>query len=215
MKTSFPRLYAIVDRAQIGDRHPAAVASDLVRAGVRLIQFRDKKATSRELYDLGRAVFDEARGGAAVFILNDRADVARAMGADGVHVGRDDLPVEMAREIIGPGRWVGHSTHDPDQVREADASSADYIAFGPIFATLSKENADPVVGLDGLRRAREATRKPLVAIGGITLENVLKVLEAGADSVAVISDLLRAPDVEARAREYLEVLASPRQTSCP
>jgi thiamine-phosphate pyrophosphorylase len=206
MKSPFPRLYAIVDRAQTGDRHPAAVAADLVRAGVRLVQYRDKRATSREMYEWGRAVLDEARRSGAVFILNDRADVARGMGADGVHVGRDDLPVEMAREILGAEKWVGHSAHDVDQVREADRSSADYVAFGPIFATLSKENPGPVVGLDGLRLAREATGKPLVAIGGISLENARRVLEAGADSVAVISDLLRAPDVEARAREYLELL---------
>jgi thiamine-phosphate pyrophosphorylase len=206
MKPILPRLYAIVDRAQLSDRHPAAAARELVRAGVRLFQYRDKQATSHELYEFSRAILDEVSREGVVFILNDRADIARAIGADGVHVGRNDLPVEMARAVMGPEKWVGHSTHDLDQVREAEAAPADYVAFGPIFATLSKEHPGPVVGLDGLRRARGATRKPLVAIGGITLENARQVIEAGADSVAIISDLLRAPDIGARAREFLQAL---------
>jgi len=141
-----------------------------------------------------------------MFIVNDRADVARAAGADGVHVGQEDLPVEMARQILGPDKWVGFSTHVLAQVVEADRSSADYVAFGPIFATASKERPDPVVGLDGLREARKATRKPLVAIGGITVQNARQVIEAGADSVAAIRDLLQAPDLAKRAGEFLKLV---------
>jgi thiamine-phosphate pyrophosphorylase len=132
-------------------------------------------------------------GDSVRLIMNDRADLCLAANFDGVHVGQDDLSPESVRKIIGSDRWLGVSTHNPEQLREADLTSADYVAIGPVFATSSKENPDPVVGLDGLRRARELTRKPLVAIGGITRANAASVIEAGADSVAVISDLLREP----------------------
>ena len=199
-----PRLYAIIGPAQAGGRSPVEVAAALLEAGVGLIQLRDKQASSGELYASARHVAECVRTGKAIFIVNDRADVARAVDADGVHVGQDDLPVESARAIVGPNKWVGCSTHNLEQVREAERSSADYVAFGPIFATASKENPDPVVGLIGLREARQAIRKPLVAIGGITLENARAVIEAGADSVAVISALVGAPDIRKRAEEFLE-----------
>jgi thiamine-phosphate pyrophosphorylase len=125
--------------------------------------------------------------------MNDRADLALVAGFDGVHVGQDDLSPEGARKVIGPELWLGVSTHTPEQVREADHSSADYIAIGPVFSTASKSNPDPVIGLEGVRRARQLTRKPLVAIGGITRANCRSVIEARADSVAVISDLMREP----------------------
>ena len=147
------------------------------------------------------------REAGGVFIVNDRADVARAVDADGVHVGQDDLPVESARALVGPGKLIGYSTHVLEQVREADRSTADYIAFGPIFPTASKENPDAVVGLEGLAEARKATRKPLVAIGGITLENARAVIEAGADSVAVIRGLLGAADITQRAKDFLKELS--------
>ncbi len=126
-------------------------------------------------------------------IMNDRADLCLAAGFDGVHVGQDDLSPEGARRVVGNGRIVGVSTHNLEQLKVADAGPADYIAFGPIFATSAKQNPDPVVGLEGLRAARAATRKPLVAIGGITRANVSSVIDAGADSVAVISDLVNSP----------------------
>jgi thiamine-phosphate pyrophosphorylase len=137
------------------------------------------------------------------FIMNDRADLCLVAEFDGVHVGRDDLSPESVRGIIGP-RWVGVSTHNPEQVKEADLTSADYLAIGPVFSTSSKGQPDPVVGLEGVRRARQATRKPLVAIGGITRGNAASVIEAGADSVAVISDLLRDP--RKSAEEFFRVL---------
>jgi len=206
MRSPFPRLYAIIDPAQTGQHSLAAVTEVLVSAGVRLIQYRDKRATSSELFETSRQIADLVRKAQGVFIVNDRADVARAVDADGVHLGQDDLPVELARRILSVGKWVGYSTHILAQVIEAEKSSADYIAFGPVFPTQSKENPDPVVGLEGLRKARQATRKPLVAIGGITVENARAAIEAGADSVAVISDLLKAADIGQRARQFLNVL---------
>jgi thiamine-phosphate pyrophosphorylase len=137
-------------------------------------------------------------------IMNDRADLCLAAAFDGVHVGQDDLSPEAVRAIIGPDRWLGVSTHNPEQLREADLTSADYLAIGPVFATSSKERPDPVVGLEGVRRARALTRKPLVAIGGITRANATSVIEAGADSVAVISDLLRDP--RKSAEEFFRIL---------
>jgi thiamine-phosphate pyrophosphorylase len=182
------------------------VAAVLLAAGVRLIQLRDKHASSGELCASAQRVAACVRQSKGMFIVNDRADIARAVDADGVHVGQEDLPVECARTILGRGKWVGYSTHVLEQVKEADRSSADYIAFGPIFPTASKENPDAVVGLDGLRAARQATRKPLVAIGGITVQNAPAAMEAGADSVAVIRGLLSAPDLGKRAEEFLNVL---------
>jgi thiamine-phosphate pyrophosphorylase len=206
MGFSLPRLYAILDAAQTGDRSLTEVCGILLAAGVRLIQYRDKQASSCQLYEAGRQLAEQVRRAGGLFIVNDRADVARAVGADGVHLGQDDLPVELARRSLEPGKLVGCSTHDLAQVREADQSSADYIAFGPIFPTQSKAKPDNVVGLAGLREARQATRKPLVAIGGITLAKAREVTGAGADSVAVIADLLQAVDIGARAREFLRVL---------
>ena len=206
MGFSIPRFYAILDAEQAGDRPLVVLCDLLLAAGVRLIQYRDKKASSRELFETSRQIAERVRSAGGIFIVNDRADVAQAAGADGVHVGQEDLPVELARRVLEPGKYVGYSTHHLEQVVAADWSSADYIAFGPIFPTESKTRPDPVVGLEGLREARRATRKPLVAIGGITLGNVRDVMDAGADSVAVIGDLLRASDVGARAREFLTVL---------
>ena len=207
MGHDFPRFYAILDPSQTLERPILEVCDILLAAGVRLIQYRDKHAASRTAFEHSVEIARRARAAGAWFIVNDRADIALASGADGVHVGQDDLPVELARKVVGAGRWVGYSTHSLEQIALADQTSADYIAYGPVFATTSKETPDPVVGIEGVRRARAATRKPLVAIGGITLENVSEVLEAGADSVAVISDLLRAPDIGARAKKYFEIAA--------
>ena len=207
MNITIPRLYAILDAAQLGERQPAAVVEALFRAEVRLIQYRDKAGSSRELFATGHIVAERAREAGAILIVNDRADIARALDADGVHLGQDDLTVESARLLLPAGKWVGCSTHTLAQVQKAERSSADYIAFGPVFPTRSKTAPDPVVGLHGLGEARKATTKPLVAIGGITLQNARTVIEAGADSLAVIADLLQAPDIGARAREFLEALS--------
>ncbi len=137
-------------------------------------------------------------------IMNDRADLCLAADFGGMHVGQEDLSPDSVRKIIGPERWLGVSTHNPEQLSEADLTSADYLAIGPVFSTSSKDKPDPVVGLEGVRRARQLTRKPLVAIGGITRANAASVIEAGADSVAVISDLLREPHKSAE--EFFRIL---------
>jgi len=180
-----------------------AAAEELAAAGCTLVQYRNKSGNARRMLDEAREL--RARLGASVrLIMNDRADLCLAAGFDGLHVGQDDLSAESARRIIGTARWLGVSTHNPEQLAEADKTSADYLAIGPVFATTSKANPDIVVGLEGVRRARELTRKPLVAIGGITRANARSVIEAGADSVAVISDLLRDP--RKSAEEFLRVL---------
>ena len=204
-----PRLYAILDADYLGDRPLEAVCGALLGAGVRWFQYRDKRGSSRRLFESTMRLLPMIRAAGGRLIVNDRADVALVSGADGVHLGQDDLTAEEARRVLKPGQTVGCSTHNLDQLRRADASAADYLAFGPIFATGSKDRADPVVGLDGLARAREATSKPLVAIGGITVENARAVIEHGADAVAVIAGLLNTPEVAARAREFLKVLGSP------
>jgi len=181
-------------------------AQKLMDAGVKLLQYRAKNAAARELWNESRAIAEAARRVKCIFIVNDRPDVAYLAGADGVHVGQDDLGVEQARRVIGPDRWVGVSTHSLEQFRNAAASSADYIAVGPIFQTSSKANPDPVVGTELLRRGRVLTEKPIVAIGGITLERATDVLAAGADSVAVISDILKAKDPARMAREFIRRL---------
>jgi len=167
------------------------------------MQYRNKSGIPRAMLEQARQL--KRQFGASVrLIMNDRADLCLAAEFAGVHVGQDDLSPESVRKIIGPDRRLGVSTHNPDQLRDADLTSADYLAVGPVFATSSKEKPDPVVGLDGLRRARALTRKPLVAIGGITRGNAASVIEAGADSVAVISDLLREP--RKSAEEFLRIL---------
>ena len=211
---SLPRLYAILDSSCF----PApegifAVAEELMAAGISLIQYRNKSGDAPVMLNQAnelrrrsrtRMSAPHGRGGFLRLIMNDRADLCLAAEFDGVHVGQDDLSPGAARKIIGLERWLGVSTHNPDQVAEADTTSADYIAIGPVFATGSKANPDPVVGLAGVRQARALTRKPLVAIGGITRENCRSVIDAGADSVAVISDLIREP--RKSAEEFLRIL---------
>jgi thiamine-phosphate pyrophosphorylase len=199
-----PRLYPILDAAHFPEAAAMfAVAEELTAAGITLLQYRNKQGTARQMLDQAREL--RARLGAGVkLIMNDRADLCLAAGYDGLHIGQDDLSPESARSIIGGDLWLGVSTHNPEQLAEADKTSADYLAIGPVFATTSKVNPDPVVGLEGIRRARELTPKPLVAIGGITRANARSVIEAGADTVAVISDLL--PDPRKSAEEFLKIL---------
>ena len=202
-----PQLYAILDADSLGHRSLKSVCQTLLDAGVRLFQYRDKQGSSRRIFEAASTVVPMIHDSGGRLIVNDRADVALVAGADGVHLGQDDLTPEEARRVLKPGQIVGCSTHNIDQLRQADSSPVDYLAFGPIFGTSSKASPDPIVGLDGLARAREATSKPLVAIGGITVENARPVIEHGADTVAVIAGLLSAPDLAARAHEFLEVLS--------
>ncbi len=199
-----PRLYAILDSsADVSTRDLLACADELAAGGCTLLQYRNKSGNARLMLEQARDL-KKSLGDSVRLIMNDRADLCLAAEFDGVHVGQDDLSPESVRTIIGPDRWLGVSTHNPEQLREADLTSADYLAIGPVFATSSKEKPDPVVGLDGVRRARALTRKPLVAIGGITRANAAAVIEAGADSVAVISDLLREP--RKSAEEFFRIL---------
>jgi thiamine-phosphate pyrophosphorylase len=199
-----PKLYAILDPSCFSDtQHLLEAATKLVEAGATFIQFRNKSADARTMLTQARELKTRIDSRAKL-IMNDRADLCLAAEFDGVHIGQDDLSPERARKIIGSEFWLGVSTHNPEQVAEADQTSADYIAIGPVFATASKANPDPMIGLAGVRRARELTRKPLVAIGGITRLSCRSVVEAGADSIAVISDLMRDP--RKSAEEFLRIL---------
>ena len=205
MRLVLPRLYVILDAALL--KIPAKeCAKSLVDAGVRLIQYRNKSSSGRELFEASRELAKYLNPIGVQFVVNDRADVAVLAGAGGVHVGQDDLGVEQARRVVGEGKWVGISTHNAGQFRSALETSADYIAVGPIFATGSKENPDPVVGVGFVRETRAMTDRPIVAIGGITLERAAEVIEAGADSMAIISDILGAENVGQRARQYVDLL---------
>jgi thiamine-phosphate pyrophosphorylase len=207
MNLVFPRLYAIIDPTLLAISE-LAVAEALAQSGVELIQFRSKTGFSRQMFEISRQLSNALEPRGVRLIVNDRPDIALLSGAGGVHVGQDDLSVEEARAICGGDRWVGVSTHSLEQVAAADCTSADYIAFGPIFPTATKKNPDPVVGTALLHKARHMTKKPLVAIGGITLENAAEVYRAGADSLAVIRDLICVPNPDVRAREYLDIAAS-------
>jgi len=205
MRLVLPRLYVILDATLL--KIPAKeCAKSLVDAGVRLIQYRNKHASGRKLFETSRELAEYLNPIGVHFIVNDRSDVAVLAGAGGVHVGQDDLGVEQAREVLGDGQWVGISTHNAGQFRSALETSAEYIAVGPVFATGSKENPDPVVGVGFVRETRAMTGRPIVAIGGITLERAAEVIDAGADSVAIISDILSAENVGKRARQYVDLL---------
>jgi thiamine-phosphate pyrophosphorylase len=207
-------LYAVVDVeacARAG-RAPALVAAGFLRAGVSLLQVRAKSLGAAALLEITRTVMSGAR---ARVIVNDRPDVARIAGAGGVHVGQDDLPATDARAIVGPDSWVGLSTHTLDQAREAVEQPIDYVAIGPVFETGTKATGYEAVGLDLISRVADLARAramAVVAIGGITLERAPAVLAAGADSICVISDLLRG-DPEARAREFLAVVGPDTRSS--
>ncbi len=203
MSLVFPKLYAIMDAALLQTTE-LACAEMLAQAGVELIQYRNKSATSRQLFEVSRPLskFLDDRG--VRLIVNDRPDIAALVGAGGVHVGQDDLGVEEAREICGRNRWVGVSTHSLEQVRRAAETTADYIAVGPVFPTSTKSHPDPVVATGLIRQARPLTKKPIVAIGGITAERAVEVLDAGADSLAVAGGLLNSIHPGDRAREFLD-----------
>src|SRR5438093_7502022 len=201
---ALPRLYAIADAA-FGD--PARLAASLIAGGARLIQIRDKGASPRELFDEVEQITASAPADVRL-IVNDRVDIARITGAAGAHVGQSDLPPVAVRSVLGPDPIVGFSTHNMEQAVEADKLPIDYIAVGPIFPTSTKENPDPVLGLGGLQEISKVVYKPIVAIGGIRLENATEVLKAGAHTIAVIRDLLNSADVQARTGQWVEVLAS-------
>lgn len=209
MKT-LPRLYPILDTGALERRGLAMVeaAAAMLEGGARVLQIRHKGLWNGKMYEAAREVASLCRQAGAILIVNDRADIARLLGA-GLHVGQDDLAPGDARGLLGIGPIIGYSSHNAAQVRDAAAEPVDYLALGPIFGTSSKQHPDPVVGLEELRRCRALVGKPLVAIGGITRENARAVFEAGADTVAVIADLLpvsaAASDLRQRIEEWREI----------
>jgi thiamine-phosphate pyrophosphorylase len=205
-----PRFYPILDTDAAARRNIDAVAAaeQILEAGAQILQFRHKGFWSRGVFESLQRVAELCRYAAVPFVVNDRADLAMLAGA-GLHLGQDDLPPSAARRIVGTATTIGFSTHNEEQLRAAAEEPADYFALGPIFGTVSKANPDPTVGLDGLRILRPLTARPLVAIGGITRENADAVLEAGADSVAVIGDLFPEDgDIERRVKEWMTKIGS-------
>jgi thiamine-phosphate pyrophosphorylase len=207
-----PRLYVILDAALLTIPE-SDCAEELVDAGVRLLQYRNKRASARELFERSKRLSSSLIPQGVIFVVNDRADVAWAAGASGVHVGQEDLEARAARTVIGTEKLLGVSTHTLEQFEQAAGSLADYIAVGPVFATSTKANPDPVVGIELIRRVRLLTDKPIVAIGGITLERAAEVIQAGSDSVAVVSDILLASNPGQRARNYIDLLAAVKQAA--
>jgi thiamine-phosphate pyrophosphorylase len=201
---ALPRLYAVADQT-FGD--PVQLAQALFDGGAQLVQIRDKAATAEKLLWEVEEALKAAPAGVRL-IVNDRSDVARLARAAGVHLGQHDLAPELARSTLEAGQIVGRSTHNLSQALEADRDAVDYIAVGPIFSTTTKRNPDPVVGIDSLREICYKVRKPVVAIGGITLETAHDVLACGATSVAVIGDLLRHGNVAARTRVWMNHIDS-------
>src|SRR5262249_25511406 len=206
MEIHLPPLYPITDAKLSGLSHADQVAL-LIKGGATLIQIRDKSSTPDELYRAAIASIAIARPHGVRIIINDRADVALAADADGVHLGQDDLPVEQGRVLLGPSRIVGISTHSVAQAVRAAPLPVDYFAIGPSVRTTTKETPEPTVGLDLIREVRSKIDKPLVAIGGITLERARDVVQAGAHSVAIISDLLTRGDIVSRTGDFLKALS--------
>ncbi len=206
---TLPRLYAIVDAGVLARRkiEIGRAVEQLRDAGVTLLQYRDKAGTREQIMQNSMVIQNIFSGVDCTLVLNDDPALAVLSGWNAVHVGQGDVTVREARKLLLSGGLVGCSTHNDDQVAAADAAEADYVAIGPVFATGTKADAEPVVGLEGVRRARALTRRPLVAIGGITPENARSVIEAGADSVAVIGALFSGPDaVGDVARRFLKIL---------
>jgi thiamine-phosphate pyrophosphorylase len=206
-------LCVITDPGIAPGKDHVAIALAALRGGADMIQLRDKAGNLRDLLDQARAIHALCLARGAVFIVNDRLDLALAAGADGAHVGQDDLPAEAARRVLGPGRILGVSTHNPAQVRAAEKAGADYLGFGPMFPTGTKNTGYAPRGLEALREVRGATRLPILAIGGISLENVEGVIQAGATAPAIISAVVAAPDIAAAAAAFRQRAACAKSSS--
>lgn len=203
---AFPyRLCVITDEKLSGLRH-REVAEQALQGGAPMIQLRDKGGDLRYLYEEAAAIQHLCRKYGALFIVNDRLDLALAVEADGVHLGQEDLPPRRVRPLLRPGMILGISTHSVEEAQEAEAAGADYIGFGPVFPTGTKTGIRPVVGLDGIRKVRAAIQVPVLAIGGITLERVPGVMDAGADGVAVISAIVASREISRVCRQFLAQL---------
>ncbi len=204
-----PSLYVILDRSATGGRDLEEILEAAIAGGCRLIQLREKEWPSGRLLPLAERLRERCRRAGVTFIVNDRVDLALAVGADGVHLGQDDLPVRAARPLLRPGMILGRSTHSVAQARAAQAEGADYVAVGSMFPTQTKPDFE-LVGPDLVRAVRPSIKAPLIGIGGITRENVAQVIGAGADGVAVISAVCGAPDPAAATREFLAAIRAER-----
>lgn len=200
--------YPILDTGTAAQRgiDPVSAAAAILDGGAGILQLRHKGLFSKEIFQKAREIAGLCRQGGAMFVMNDRADIARLLGA-ALHLGQDDLSPSDARSVLGEDGLIGFSTHNEAQLRAAAAERVDYLALGPIFGTATKENPDPAVGIEELKRLRPLTGRPLVAIGGITRENARSVIAAGADSVAVIGDLFPEDgDILGRVEEWISVV---------
>ncbi len=206
---SLSGLYVILDPSVCSEHPLVEVLRMAVESGASLFQYRNKTASMKDAYVEASALRHAAAKAGALFIVNDRCDLALALDADGVHLGQGDLPFDLARKVMGPDKLIGISTHNPDQVREATIGKPDYLGFGPIFTPGSKQDHDPVVGLEGLRAMRSLTSLPIFAIGGIQIDQVREVMRAGADGVAVISAILKAPDISHAVKSFLAQMPGP------
>jgi thiamine-phosphate pyrophosphorylase len=206
---SLSGLYIILDPSVWPARPLVEVLTVAAEAGAFLFQYRNKAASMKDAYVEALALRQAAAQAGVLFIVNDRCDLALAVDADGVHLGQGDLPIDSARKVMGPDKLIGISTHNPDQVRKATAGKPDYLGFGPIFTPGSKQDHDPVVGLEGLRAMIGLTSLPVFAIGGIQLGQAGEVMRAGAKGVAVISAILKAPDIGHAVKEFLAQMPKP------
>jgi len=206
---TFSGLYLLLDPSVTPTRSLNDALRKASQAGVKIVQYRNKTASMKGAYTEALPLRKLATELGVLFIVNDRCDLALAVDADGVHLGQGDLPLELARKVMGPDKLIGISTHNPDQVRAASAGKPDYLGFGPIFKPGSKQDHDPLVGIEGLRAIRSLTSLPIFAIGGITVENVGEVMRAGANGVAVISAILKAPDIKQAVGEFLAQIPAP------
>jgi thiamine-phosphate pyrophosphorylase len=207
---NLPKIYPITD-VRLTKLSHAEQVEKLIEGGAEIIQLREKYASSKDFYESAKEALDIARRHNVKIIINDRVDIALVLKADGVHLGQDDLPPKNAREILGEKAIIGFSTHNIKQAISAVKLPINYLAIGPVFATKTKENPDEIVGIEGIEKVCEAVGDfPLVAIGGITLENFQDVLDAGANSVAIISDLLS--DAE-KIAEKMRILIGSRKIS--
>ena len=207
---TFPSpLYAIADTLGRPELSFLGLAEQICAGGARLLQLRVKDRPTREFLTIAQEVRTICHRYGSLLIINDRADIALAVEADGVHVGQEDLPLAAARKVLGPGKLIGVSTHDPAQALAAARGGADYVGFGPLFGTSTKATGYSARGLDQLREIRALVSLPIVAIGGITAERAPAVLAAGADAVAMISELVLANDITAKVRETLETVKGP------
>ncbi len=196
-------LYIILDPAAFPGRELVDLLSAAAEAGARLFQYRDKSASMKDAYQQAVWLRQASADAGALFIINDRCDLALSVDADGVHLGQQDMPLTHARRLMGPEKLIGVSTHRVEEVDQATREGADYLGFGPIFDTGTKPGHEPVVGIEGLRQARARTRLPIIAIGGLTLANSRSAVEAGADGIAVVSTVAKASDVRATVRDLL------------